>query len=582
MHRTVIKTNVGAPVGLKNILIISEDKADHLLLSASLERAVPQRYTVTVATALERPLDALLDRSNDAVILAQAPETDYMLRLAQKNDVTVPIIMLLTDASEANISRMRSFGAKDYLIRGNIQDDLLHRILDYTIELGQARKQIQSLSNRDALTGALNRTGFRAHVERAIERSERYRFKTALLYINIDQFGTINDHYGEGAGDQAIQLIYKRLANKKRNTDSVARLGGDEFAIVLEDVSDESNVQMIAEKMMAATAEPMRLNDQQVAIEVSIGSALCPENGTKFEDLVEGARIAMMQAKAVPGNKYFCYSEQISFGQSSSTFNLAVDLRHAVRHDEFELHYQPKINLASERVVGLEALIRWNHPERGFIRPDEFLPLCESMGLMKHVGYRVIEKACTAIKWLEAQELDDIDIAVNVSFSQFQDERFADVVKDIVSKAEINPARLEFELTESTVLKSPEDTKARMNELKYMGHSFSLDDFGTGFSQLSHMTELPISALKIDRSFVQEVAKNPHQQAVCMMIIDMAERLDLVVIAEGAEDLDQVEFLANANCAQVQGFYYSPAVPLDQVPRFVEEQRYKDSSLQLS
>ncbi len=569
-------------MGLKNILIISEDKADHLLLSASLQRAVPQRFNVTTATALERPLDALMDRTNDAVILAQAPETDYMLRLAQKNAVTVPIIVLLSDASEANINRMRSFGARDYLVRGNIQDDLLHRILDYTIELGQARKEIQSLSNRDALTGALNRTGFRAHVERAIERSDRYQFKTALLYINIDQVTSINDHYGEGAGDQAIQLIYKRLANKKRNTDSVARLGGDEFAIVLEDVSDEANVQMIAKKMMAATAEPMRLNDHQVTIEVSIGCSMCPENGTKFEDLVEAARTAMMQAKTVAGNKYFCYSEQISFGGSSSNFNLSADLRQAVRHDQFELHYQPKLDLGSEHVVGLEALIRWNHPDRGYIRPDEFLPLCESMGLMKNIGYRVIEKACGAIHWLDAQGLDNIDIAVNISFSQFQDHRFTDVVKDIVGKSGINPSRLEFELTESTVLKSPEDTKARMNELKYMGHSFSLDEFGTGFSQLSHMTELPISALKIDRSFVQEVAGNPHQQAVCMMIIDMAQRLDLVVIAEGAETLEQVEFLANARCSQVQGFYYSPAIPLDQVPRFVEEQIMKESSIQRS
>jgi diguanylate cyclase (GGDEF)-like protein len=566
-------------VGLRNILIISEDKTDHLILSASLERAVPARFNVITASSLERPLDALLDSSNHAVILAHAPETDYMLRLAQKNDVKVPIIVILSEASETTIARMRSFGARDYLIRGSIQDDLLHRILDYSIELGHARREIENLSNRDALTGALNRTGFRAHVERAIERSERYDFKTALLCINIDQFSNINDQYGEGAGDQAIQLVYRRLANKKRNTDSVARIGGDEFAIVLEDVVDEANVKMIAEKMMAAMAEPMRLNDQQVAIEVSIGASICPQNGTKFEDLVDAARSAMMQAKSIPGSKYFCYTDQISFGGSPSGFNLAADLRQAVRHDQFELHFQPRVDLVTEQVVGLEALIRWNHPERGLIKPDDFLPQCESMGLMKNIGYRVIEKACESINWLTSQKLVDIDVAVNVSFTQFQDERFSEVVQAIVKKSGIAPSRLEFELTESTVLQSPEDTKLRMNELKALDHSFSLDDFGTGFSQLSHMTELPISALKIDRSFVADVSKNKHQQAVCMMIIDMAQRLGLLVIAEGAEDLEQVEFLSAAKCHQVQGFYYSPAIPLEQIPRFIEEQRHKESSL---
>ena len=564
---------------LKNVLIISEHKTDHLVLSASLSRALPARFNVTSATSMERPLDALMDRNYDAVIMAHAPETDYMLRLAQKNAATVPIIVILDEASETTITRLRGFGARDYLVRGQIQDELVHRILDYSIELGHAHKEIQSLSNRDALTGALNRTGFRAHVERAIARSERYQFKTALLYLNIDHFSNINDQHGEGAGDQAIQLVYKRLENKKRNIDSVARIGGDEFAIVLEDISDDTNMLMIAEKLMAAMSEPICLNEHQVVIEVSIGGAICPDNGTQFEDLVDAANSAMMQAKAIPGNKYFCYNEKLSFGNTVDALNLPGDLRQAVRHDHFELHYQPRIDLSNEQVVGLEALLRWKHPQRGYIAPDEFLPLCETMGLMKNIGYRAIQKTCAALNWLEQHGLGDIDVAVNVSFSQFQDERFTSIVQDLVKKSGIDPSRLEFELTESTVLKSPEETKQRMNELKEQSHSFSLDDFGTGYSQLSHMTELPISALKIDRSFVAGVASNEHQQAVCMMIIDMAHRLGLLVIAEGVEDREQIEFLARAHCHQVQGFYYSPAIPLEQVPRFVEEQRFKHSTL---
>ena len=565
-------------MGLKNVLIISEDKTDQLVLSSSLERAMPSRFNVTIATSLERPLDALMERNNDAVILAHAPETDYLLRLAQKNNVTVPIIVLLAEASAATVARVKGLGARDFLLRGNIQDDLLHRIIDYSIELGDAQQKIQSLSNRDALTGALNRTGFRAHVERAIARAERYQSNTALIYINIDQFTNINDQYGEGAGDQAIKMIARRLANKKRNTDSVARLGGDEFAVVLEAVSAETNVDMVAEKMMSSITEPMRLNDQKVNIEVSVGAALCPDNGSRFEDLVEAARSAMTQAKAVPGSKYFRFNDQLTFNSGGNT-SLSAELRQAVRNDQFELYYQPRINLETEKVVGLEALLRWNHPDRGMIRPDEFLPMCENMGLMKTVGHRVIEKACAAINWLDSQGLQEVDVAVNVSFSQFQDERFTDIVKDIVSDSGISPSRLEFELTESVVLKSPEEVTHRMEELRNMGHAFALDDFGTGFSQLSHMTDLPITALKIDKSFVKDVPNNRHQEAVCMIIIDMAQRLDLVVIAEGAEEHEQVEFLKNAKCHQAQGFYYSPAIPLTQVPRFAKEHLFKDTVL---
>jgi diguanylate cyclase (GGDEF)-like protein len=560
-------------VSLKNVLIISEDKGDYLVIKAALERATPRRFQTTTATALDRPIDALLDSEVDAVILAQAPETDYLLRLAQKQEVHTPIILLLSEASESTRRRYKELGARDFLQRGNLHDDLLHRILDYSIELGKAHQQIQSLSNHDPLTGALNRTGLRAHVERAIERSQRYHFKTALLYFDIDEFTELNSEHGEGAADQVIKVINNRLTNAQRKTDSVARVGPDQFVVCLEDVRDETRLRVIADKLMGLVREPIAVHDRQFSLNLSAGGALCPDHGSNFEDLMEAARSSMLQAKSVEGdNRYFTYREQLSFGLHEDPSGLAAELRQAMRRDEFELYFQPRIDLRTEQVVGLEALLRWNHPTLGLVPPDEFLPACESMGLMRRLGYRVTEKACDAIKWLDQRQLGAIDIAVNVSFSQFQDEQFAEIVKCIVSRSGIDPSRLEFELTESTVLKCPTETRQRMDELKANGHSFALDDFGTGFSQLSHMTDLPISALKIDRSFIQEVSHNRHQQAVCMMIIDMAKRLDLLVVAEGAEGRDQVDFLNSVNCQQAQGFYYSPAMPLDQVPGYVEQQ----------
>ncbi len=557
-----------------NVLIISEHKTDHLILSACLERAQPQRFRLSSANFMQRPLEALLDQAVDAVIMAYGQETEYLLRLAQKNEVTMPIILLLDDASDGAFTRLREYGAQDYLVRGQLQDSLVHRILDYSIQLKAARDKIQLLSSRDSLTGALNRAGFRAHLLRAMDRSERYGFNTALLYINVDQFANVNDNFGEADGDLMIRTIARRLINKMRSTDSIARLGGDEFAIVLEDVNSPADVEGIAEKMLRSISTPMILSEQQVSVDASIGAALYPEDGRELTDLVENARSAMQQAKSVSGGKYIRYSERLQFNVAG-TNSLAAELRYAVRKNQFELHYQPRIDLVDGQLVGLEALLRWNHPRRGLLCPGEFLAACEDMGLMKTIGYQVIQHACSALVWLAEQGLHRVDVAVNISFSQIQDSRFLEVVKDIVLRSGIDASRLEFELTESTILKNPEAIKTRMNELRLLGISFSLDDFGTGFSQLSHLTSLPISALKIDACFVRDLPRNPHQEAVCSMIIEMAQRLGMLVVAEGAETHEQVEFLRRQKCQQVQGFYYSPAIPLQQLPRFIQEQRFK-------
>ena len=556
------------------ILIISEHKTDHLILSACLERAAPTRFKLASASMMQRPLDALLDPAIDAVIMASGPETEYLLRLAQKNNATAPIILLLDEVSEKISTQLREYGAQDYLVRGQLQDQLVHRILDYSIQLKEARDQILQLSNRDALTGALNRAGFRAHLERAMDRSERYGFKSALLYINVDQFANVNDNYGEADGDLMIKTISRRLINKMRSTDSIARLGGDEFALVLEDVNSSADVETIAEKMLVSISAPMLLSDQQVSVEASIGAAIFPDDGREFSDLVDNARSAMQQAKSVNGGKFLRYSEQLLFDVAGGN-SLAAELRTAVRKNQFELHYQPRIDLNDGQLVGLEALLRWNHPERGLLCPGEFLSACEDMGLMKTIGYQVIQHACSALIWLAEQGMRHVDVAVNISFSQIQDNRFLEIVKDIVTRSGADASRLEFELTESTILKSPGAIKERMEELRTLGISFSLDDFGTGFSQLSHLTELPISALKIDACFVRDLPRNAHQEAVCTMIIEMAHRLGMLVVAEGAETHEQIEFLRGNNCQQVQGFYYSPAIPLQQLPRFVQEQRFK-------
>ena len=563
------------------VLIISDNKTDHLILSSCLERAIPRRFSLSTPDSIDRPLEALMKPEIDAVILSFGPETEYMLRLAQRHNPSIPMIVLLDEADDRVVSQLRDYGAQDYLIRGQLQDALAHRILDYSIQLKSARQTIQQLSNQDSLTGTLNRVGFRAHLGRAMDRSERYGFKTALLCINIDQFAHINDHYGEAGGDQVIKTVAQRLLNKMRSTDSIARLGGDEFAIVLEDVSSLADVETIAQAMLFSMSGPLTLSEQQLSIHASIGSAIYPDGVQEPSDMVDCARSAMQQAKSMQGNKYIHYSEQLVFDESGLS-SLAGELRMAIRKNQFELHYQPRVDLANGQLVGLEALLRWNHPERGLLSPGQFLSECEDMGLMKTIGYQVIQHAASALVWLEQQGLSDVDVAVNISFSQMQDERFIEIVRDIVHNSGANAANLEFELTETTILNNPAAIKAQMDELRLLGISFSLDDFGTGFSQLTHLTELPISALKIDTHFVRDVPGNEQQAAVCTMIIEMAHRLGMLVVAEGAERREQIDFLRSQNCHQVQGYYYSTAIPLQQLPQFIEEQNFKQHRQMLS
>ena len=561
-----------------NILIVSGKKTDQLVLSSCLERAHPRRFHVSAVDNCQRPLDVLMDPDVHIVIVAKGSETEYLLRLAKKNDVATPIIVLLDDIDNDTIARLRELGAQDYLIRGQLQDELVHRIVDFAAQLRAAREQIQRLSNRDSLTGALNRLGFRAHLERAMARSKRYQFKTGLLYLNLDRFQLINDYYGENGGDLTITTVAQRLRAKLRGTDSLARLGGDEFVTVLEDVGSWENVDAIAHKMLESLAIPLMIDDQQVCIEASMGGALYPDDASDFSELVDNCRSAMQLAKTQKGSHYQRYSQQ-SAPTVKDNSSLEEELRAAVHQNEFLLYFQPRIDLKNQGVVGLEALIRWQHPQRGILLPASFLPECEEYGLMRHIGYQVIAHACAALTWLDEQGLSHIDVAVNVSFTQCQDEQFVETVTNIIKRAGIDASRLEFELTESTILKSAGSLKGPMDELRALGISFSLDDFGTGFSQLSHIMDLPISALKIDACFVQDLPDNKQQEAVCTMIIDMARRLGLMVVAEGAETQEQIDFLQKNHCEQVQGLYYSAAIPLEQLPLVIQRQhaRYRES-----
>jgi diguanylate cyclase (GGDEF)-like protein len=559
------------------VLLISERPSDLEQLRASLAAS---RFCLRHAAHADRPVELLATEGCAAILLDHSPSAEYLLRLARRNSSSIPLILMVDAADPEFETRVRELGATDVLLRSDLQDSLLLRRLNLCAQLEHVRREVQRLTTRDSLSGALSRNGFRAHLKRAVMRAERHRRNVGLMLVNISRFTLINEQYGEETGDRLIKLTAQRLSSRRRMTDSVARLGADEFAVILEDIGNEENLQRITDDVLRTLRQPILLDEQQLVIEVALGSAMFAPDGADADGLVEAARAALTQAKTDQGSRALHYRDKLSFDENGSS-TLAAELRQAVRGGELGLHFQPRVEINTGEMVGLEALLRWHHPSRGTLLPETFISSCQSMGLMSHVGYQVVKQACDAVKWMDRRLVSAADIAINISFEQLLDDRFVEVVSDIVGRSGIDPCRLELELTETAMLRDPAAVRERMERLAKLGVQFSLDDFGAGFSQLSHITELPISALKIDRQFVRDAPANPQRRAVCRTIIEMARQLGLIVIAQGVENHEQLRFLADEGCHQVQGFFFSEGINLAQVPLFVQELRQNRIALSL-
>jgi EAL domain-containing protein (putative c-di-GMP-specific phosphodiesterase class I) len=309
---------------------------------------------------------------------------------------------------------------------------------------------------------------------------------------------------------------------------------------------------------------------QQLFVGASIGIAVYPEGGEDIDTLLKHADMAMYQAKGLRGSAYRFYTEKMNV-EATNQMYLEADLRRALRRGEFELYYQPRIALGDERIAGVEGLLRWNHPVRGLVKPSEFIPLAEEVGLIVPIGYWAIHQACQDILAMDAQGMEPIHLAVNLSFRQFLDEKFVQTVSNIIADAGIDPWRLEFELTETAIMSNVEDTERCMQVIRALGPTFSLDDFGTGYSSFAHIQRLPIGALKIDRSFVSQVNLRPDDATIVRAIINLAHGLGLKVIAEGAETREQVQFLREHGCDQVQGYYYSTPVRFEEFTNLMRD-----------
>ena len=557
------------------LLLIDPDIQSYQHLGQLLSVVPGHNFVLTWCADPAHALEALLSNLHDVAILDYGTDqarSHALLKKAVNQGCRIPVLVM-TQQMDRRVDReaIRA-GAADYLVQETFDSRSLERALRYAMDRKSAELKLARLAHYDPLTNVPNRILFADRLQRAIDRASRGTQHLALLFIDLDGFKQVNDAYGHEAGDTLIRTVAERLGACVRRSDSIARIGGDEFTVILEDTTSSSDVVQVARKIINAVSRPVVVGNHQAFVGCSIGIAAYPEGGSDVESLLKHADMAMYQAKHVRGSAYRFFTDKMNV-EAMNEMYLKADLRRGLRRNEFELYYQPRIELSTGRTVGLEALVRWNHPTKGLVMPNEFVPVAEESGLIVPLGYWVIHQACEDLRRLDSRGFGNVHVAVNLSFRQFQDEKFLQTVSNILDKTEVDGNMLEFELTETTVMSNFEETRESMEVLTARGPQFSLDDFGTGYSSFSHLQRLPISAVKIDRSFVRNVLHLEDDATIVRAMIDLAHNLKLKVIAEGAETMSQVGFLRDSECDQVQGFVYSQALQFDSLCRFLQAER---------
>jgi diguanylate cyclase (GGDEF)-like protein/PAS domain S-box-containing protein len=417
----------------------------------------------------------------------------------------------------------------------------------------QAEQKVHELARYDSLTGLPNRGMFLGELDRAIARAQRHGDEFAVCFIDLDRFKTINDTLGHDAGDQLLKAMAGRLQHSLRKADLVARLGGDEFVVLLDGSADGPDLVTVAHKMLSAIGEPLTIQGCSFLVTCSIGIGRYPADGEDAATLLKHADAAMYLAKEKGKNNVQFYTAELA-DLAARQFEFESALRLALARDELVLHFQPKVDVATNRVLGLEALVRWMHPVRGLVPPGEFIPLAEECGLIVRLGHWVIERSCRQIRdWRDAG-LKSPPIAVNLSARQFADEDLVAKVEAAMARYGVTPAEFEVELTESVLMADPERASEVMGRLRRMGIRISIDDFGTGYSSLSYLKRFPAQTVKIDRSFISGLPDNSDDSAITEAVIAMAHSLGLNVVAEGVETEEQLSELHKMGCDEVQGF----------------------------
>lgn len=438
-----------------------------------------------------------------------------------------------------------------------------------TTQRKATEERLHQLANYDSLTGLPNRATLKDRIEHAIALAHRLRKHAAVLFLDLDRFKLINDTLGHAVGDELLTAVGNRLKEVLREVDAISRVGGDEFIVVLFNLNERKDAGNLAEKLLKALAKPFAIGPHELYATASIGTSIYPNDGAAPETLMEKADIAMYHAKRRGRNNHQYYDAQMD-ENAGRRLRLMNDMRKGLGEGEFRVFYQPKLSTASGQISGLEALVRWEHPELGLLAPDDFIPLAEETGLILPLGEWVLRTVAQQHAHWRNGNLPPVLVAVNLSGYQLQQPNFADTVHGILAETRMETRFLEFEITETVLMQNPELAETVLKQFAATGIRISVDDFGTGYSSLAHLKRFSVHALKIDKSFVSDVERNPTDAAITTAIIAMGASLNLQVIAEGVENQGQLKFLRENFCNEVQGYLFSKPVPAEAITRYME------------
>ncbi|MCG3168786.1 MAG: hypothetical protein CALGDGBN_00293 [Pseudomonadales bacterium] len=429
-----------------------------------------------------------------------------------------------------------------------------HDLLNLITQRKQA--ELFYLSHYDHLTGVPNRVLLADRLSHACLEAERKERRAALLFIDVDRFKKINDSLGHSCGDSLLRTLVGRLRQSARKSDTVARIGGDEFVVLMENLDEAAGAAVVAERILQTMREPVELLGHRLVVTVSIGIAIFPDDGQDISRLLAKADAAMYEAKATGRNTFRVYTDGGAH-YDPTRLSLESDLRHAIDNGELRLHFQPQVRIATRQMLGVEALVRWQHPVRGMISPIEFITLAEECGLILRLGEWVLREACRQLREWESSGHGPLRMSVNVSAVQFHQQDFVTVLRTVLDETGVDPNHIELELTESVLMHNVDDVLQTLQEIRALGVSLAIDDFGTGFSSLNYLRRFPINRLKIDQSFVRGIEQTPANASITRAIISMAQSLSLEIVAEGIETGDEKQVLEDLGCEEGQGYYFA-------------------------
>jgi diguanylate cyclase (GGDEF)-like protein len=555
------------------VMMVDDEPITLDIVQAYLEGAGYQKF-VTVSEPAEA-MGLVASEKPDVLLL------DLMMPVVSGFDILksirsdpkfqhIPVIVLTSSTDSETKLKALELGATDLLAKPVDPSELVLRLRNTLA----AKAYLDRLASVDRLTGLYNRQMFGEHMEWTLRLAQRQGRSGALLHINVDHFRKVNEALGPALGDEFLQAIAKRLEQGVRDSDSIARvgedtvsprlsrLGGDEFAVLLVEVEKSENVISIATRFLKAMTEAFHIGGHELFVTCSIGIAVFPGDGMDRDALVQRASVALKYAKQQGGNMHCFYSADLN-DRSLHRLSLNSAMHNAAARGEFQLFYQPKIDTRTKQLAGAEALVRWNHPQRGFVSPGEFIPLAEETGIIVEIGEWILGEACRQIQAWRADGLPAPTVAVNISGRQFAHKDFLSVLGSVLKRDAFDPKHLQLEITESIMMGDIKGNIQTLTEIQKLGLKLSLDDFGTGYSSLSYLRYFPIDELKIDQSFVKDIgaAGKDNSSSLVVAIIAMAEALQLKVVAEGVETQAQATFLADHGCDQWQGYFFGRPMP---------------------